>query len=160
MPPTNRSKILGPAEASAFRLAVRNNRPIARRNKSFGQAVRSLRHADRKVRIPQGPAGHWAASSRDSLPSLPERLITHHEIERTANVGFKRSARCIAVAPRQRIEHFEMKVRSAPVSAVKALGCLAQIGPKLKPQAFDDRQQYRGPRLAIDRKVKSPVLFG
>src|SRR5579863_899979 len=133
MPPMNRSKILGPAEASTSRLAVRNNHPIARRNKSFGQVVLSLRHADRRVRTLEGPAGHWVASSRDSIPSLPERLITHHEIERTANVGFERSARCTGVAPRQCIEHFEVKVRPAPVSAVEALGRLAQIGPKLKP---------------------------
>src|SRR5258708_34262211 len=140
MPPMNRSKILGPAEASTSRLAVRNNHPSARRNKSFGQAVLSLRHADRKVQIPQDPVGQWVASSRDSIPSLPERLITHDEIERTANVGFDRAARRNGVAPRQCIEHFEVKVRPAPLSAVKELGRLAQIWPKLKPQTFDDRQ--------------------
>ena len=32
-------------------------------------------------------------SSRDSLPSLPERLITHHEIECAANISFERYAR-------------------------------------------------------------------
>src|SRR3984957_2607018 len=140
MPPMNRSKTLGPAEASTSRLAVRNSHPIARRNKSFGQAALSLRPAGRKVRTLEVPAGHWVASSRDSIPSLPERLVTHDEIERTANVGFERSARCNGVAPRQCIEHFEVKVRPAPVSAVKELRGLAQIGPKLKPQTFDDRQ--------------------
>src|ERR1700691_2698382 len=139
MPPMNRSKILGRAEASTSRLAIRNNHPIARRNKSFGRAVLSLRRADRKVRIPR-PAGRWLASSRDSIPSLPERLITHDEIERTANVGFERCARRNAVAARECIENFEVKVRTAPISAVKELRCLAQIWPKLQPQPFDDRQ--------------------
>ena len=36
--------------------------------------------------------GFRVASSRDSIPSLPERLITHYQIECTANVGFKRAA--------------------------------------------------------------------
>src|SRR5258708_17432095 len=140
MPPMNRSRILGPAAASTSRRAVRNNHPIARRNKSFGQAVLSLRHADRRVRTLEGPAGYCVASSRDSIPSLPDRLITHDEIERTANVRFERSARCNGVAPRQCIEHFEVKVRAAPVSAIEEFRRLAQIWPKLKPQTFDDRQ--------------------
>src|SRR5258708_28334468 len=140
MPPMNRSKILGPAAASTSRRAVRNNHPIARRNKSFGQKVLSLQHADRKARTLEGPAGHWVAPSRDSIPSLPERLITHDEIERTANVGFERAARRNGVAPRQCIEHFEVKVRPAPLSAVKQLGRLPQIWPKLQPHTFDDRQ--------------------
>src|SRR5258708_7705421 len=140
MPPMNRSKIRGPAEALTSGAAARKNLPHARRNKSFGRAVRSLPRADRTVRTRQNPAGRRAAVSRDSIPSLPERLITHHEIERTANVGFERSARRTGVAPRQCSEHFEVKVRPAPVSAVKALGRLAQIGSELKPEAFDDRQ--------------------
>src|SRR5271170_2609157 len=140
MPPMNRSKILGRAAASTSRLAVRSNHPIARRNKSFGQAARSLRHADRTVRIPRSPERYRVDSSRDSIPSLPDRLFTHDEIERTADVGFERTARCAGVAPRQGIEHFEVKVRPAPVSAVKQLRRLAQIRPKLKPQTFDDRQ--------------------
>src|SRR6266403_28296 len=159
MPPMNRSKIPGPAEASTSRPAARKNRPHARRNKSFGRAVRALLRADRTIRTRRNPADRRAAVSRDSIPSLPERLITHHEIERTANVGFERPARCNGVAARQCIEHFEVKVRPAPVSAVKALRRLAQIWPELKPQTFDDRQQNRGPRLAIDREVKGPVLF-
>src|ERR1700690_1330600 len=106
MPPMNRSKILDPAEASASRLALRNNHPIARRNRSFGPSVLSLRRANRKVRILESPAVHWADLSRDSIPSLPERLVTHDEIERTANVGFECSARSNGIASRQCIEHF------------------------------------------------------